>query len=62
MTFEESKEILRAFDREGVRYALVGSMAMAAQGIVRATRDMDVFVSPEPERGPAEARAPLSIR
>jgi len=40
MTFEESKEILRAFDREGVRYALVGSMAMAAQGIVRATRDM----------------------
>ena len=26
---------------------LVGSMAMAAQGIVRATRDIDIFVSPD---------------
>jgi hypothetical protein len=25
---------------------LVGSMAMAAQGLVRATRDMDIFVDP----------------
>jgi hypothetical protein len=32
-----------------VRYVLVGSMAMAAQGLVRATRDMDFFVSPDPE-------------
>ncbi|MBI4262811.1 MAG: hypothetical protein HY657_00400 [Acidobacteria bacterium] len=39
--------ILAAFDRHRVAYALVGSMAMAAQGIVRATRDMDVFVSPD---------------
>jgi hypothetical protein len=49
MTFEEAKEILGAFEREGVRYVLVGSMAMAAQGLVRATRDMDFFVSPDPE-------------
>ncbi len=49
MTFEEAKTILRALEREGARYALVGSMAMAAQGLVRATRDMDFFVSPEPE-------------
>lgn len=61
MTFEESKEILRAFDREGVRYALVGSMAMAAQGIVRATRDMDVFVSPEPENVDRLKRALRSV-
>ena len=28
---------------------LVGSMAMAAQGLVRATRDVDLFVAPDPE-------------
>jgi hypothetical protein len=49
MTFEEAKEILAAPEREGVRYVLVGSMAMAAQGLVRATRDIDFFVSPDPE-------------
>jgi hypothetical protein len=49
MDFEEAKQILRAFEREEVRYVLVGSMAMAAQGLVRATRDMDFFVAPDPQ-------------
>lgn len=44
--FTEAKRILAAFEREGVEYVLVGSMAMAAQGVVRATRDVDFFVSP----------------
>lgn len=39
-------KILAALEREGVDYVLVGSMALAAQGIVRATRDIDIFVSP----------------
>lgn len=39
--------ILAAFERHEVAYVLVGSMAMAAQGIVRATRDIDIFVSPD---------------
>lgn len=49
MELEEVRRILAAFERHGLRYVLVGSMAMAAHGIVRATRDMDVFVSPEIE-------------
>lgn len=49
MDFEEAIQILREFEREGVRYVLVGSMAMAAHGLVRATRDMDFFVSPDAE-------------
>ena len=49
MEFEEVTRVLTAFERRGVRYVLVGSMAMAAQGIVRATRDMDVFISAEAE-------------
>jgi hypothetical protein len=49
MDFEEAKRILAAFQREGVDYVLIGSMAMAAQGLIRATRDLDVFVSPTPD-------------
>jgi hypothetical protein len=49
MTFDEAMRILAALDRHGVAYVLVGSMAMAAHGIVRATRDIDVFVDPGEE-------------
>ena len=45
MTFLEAMRILTALERHGVEYVLVGSMAMAAQGIIRATRDIDLFVS-----------------
>ncbi len=48
MSLEDAKALLTALQREGVQYVLVGSMAMAAQGLVRATLDMDFFVSPEP--------------
>ena len=47
MEFEQTKRILATFDRHGVDYVLVGAMAMAAQGLVRATRDIDVVVSVE---------------
>jgi hypothetical protein len=47
MDFAEAKQILAALEAEGVRYVLVGSMAMAVQGLVRATRDMDFFVAPD---------------
>jgi hypothetical protein len=46
MDFQEAKRILAAFEREGVEYVLIGSMAMAAQGLIRATRDLDFFISP----------------
>jgi len=44
--FEETKRILAALEREGVRYVLIGAMAMAAQGLVRATHDLDSPVDP----------------
>ena len=40
MTFPEALRLLESFERHGVAYVLVGSMAMAAQGLVRATRDI----------------------
>ena len=48
MRFEQAKSILAAFEREDVRYVLVGSMAMAAQGLIRATRDIDSSSHPTP--------------
>jgi hypothetical protein len=45
MEFEQTKRILAAFDQHRVDYVLIGGMAMAAQGLVRATRDIDVVVS-----------------
>lgn len=47
MEFSQAMRVLGAFERHGVQYVLVGSMAMAAQGIVRATRAMDVFIAPD---------------
>lgn len=42
--FEETKRILAVLEREGVQYVLIGAMAMAAQGLIRATHDLDFFV------------------
>ncbi|HUC74842.1 MAG TPA: hypothetical protein VMS04_06105 [Vicinamibacterales bacterium] len=49
MKFVEAIRILGALEHNEVEYVLIGSMAMAAQGIVRATRHLDVFVSPDEE-------------
>ena len=49
MDFDEALRILAALEREGVRYAVVGSMAMAVQGLIRATQDLDLFVAPDPD-------------
>ena len=49
MDVSEARRIVAAFERHDLQYVVVGSMAMAAQGIVRATRDMDVFIAPDAE-------------
>ncbi len=61
MDFGELRRILAALEREGVRYVLVGSMAMAAQGIVRATRDADFFVAPDEDNVARLRRALKSV-
>jgi hypothetical protein len=47
MDFDQAKALLAALEREGVRYVLIGSMAMAVHGVVRATEDIDFFVAPD---------------
>jgi hypothetical protein len=47
MDFEAIKRILQAFERERVRYAIFGAVAMSLHGLARFTEDLDVFVEPE---------------
>lgn len=61
MTFAEARRILSAFEAEGVRYVLVGAMAMAAQGLIRATRDVDFFVAPDPDNVECLRRALMRL-
>lgn len=43
------KELLLAFNANSVEYLVVGAHALAAYGHVRATKDLDVWVSPTRE-------------
>lgn len=42
------KDLLFAFNAAGVEYLIVGAHALAAHGHVRATKDLGVWVRPEP--------------
>jgi len=42
------RELLLVFNDEGVEYLIVGAHALAAYGHVRATKDLDVWVRPDP--------------
>lgn len=48
-TWEDVVATARLLNREGVRYVLVGGYALAAQGYVRMTEDIDIAVSPDAE-------------
>jgi hypothetical protein len=39
--------VFRALAQEGVRYKVVGGVALNLHGIVRATEDLDLFIDPE---------------
>jgi len=39
--------VLRALHDEGVRYKVVGAVALNLQGLARATEDLDLFVAPD---------------
>lgn len=45
MNFTEALRVLAALGDEDVAYVLIGSMAMAVHGVVRATRDIDLAVA-----------------
>lgn len=51
------RDLLAAFNAEGVEYLVVGAHALAAHGHVRATKDLDVWVRPSVSNAGRVARA-----
>ena len=43
------RDLLAEFNAAGVEFLVVGAHALAAHGLVRATKDLDLWVRPEPE-------------
>ncbi len=41
--------LVRALNREGVEYAVIGATALGLHGLARATEDVDLFVRPTPD-------------
>jgi hypothetical protein len=41
------RDLLAAFNARGVDFLIVGAHALAAHGLVRATKDLDVWIRPE---------------
>lgn len=41
-------ELLRRLGEAGAEFIVVGGLALGARGVVRATRDVDIVISPEP--------------
>ena len=41
--------LVRALNREGVDYVVVGAVALGLHGLARATGDLDLFVRPTPD-------------
>jgi hypothetical protein len=49
VTLDDVLTVLAGLERAGVRYAVFGGLAMAAHGLDRGTRDLDLFVDPDPD-------------
>ncbi|MDF2692874.1 MAG: hypothetical protein K0S65_1257 [Labilithrix sp.] len=56
-TYEDVVRIAELLESEGVEYALIGGYALALQGIVRLTEDVDVLVEPSLENSRRWVRA-----
>lgn len=44
MDRDELLRALRAFERHGLEYVIIGGAAMGLHGLVRATEDLDIFI------------------
>jgi hypothetical protein len=51
------RRIAELLEAEHVEYALIGGYALALQGIVRLTEDVDILVEPTPENARRWVRA-----
>src|SRR6266487_1867668 len=61
MDFERLQALLAAFEREGVKYAIFGAIALNLHGLARFTEDLDLFVAPEADNVERLKRALRSV-
>ena len=54
---QDFKDLLSIFNDHKVEFLIVGAHALAAHGHVRATKDLDVWISPTPENAPRTVAA-----
>lgn len=47
MDYDVTRRVLEALERAGVRYVVIGGVALNLHGLPRATEDLDIFVAPE---------------
>jgi len=47
--FDALRQVLAAFEREGVAYAIFGATALNLHGLARSTEDIDIFLEPTAE-------------
>ena len=57
MDLDDAMAVFAALEREDVAYVLVGAVALALHGEVRATLDIDLFVAPSADNVAALRRA-----
>ena len=61
MHFDVVFEVFAAFEREGVRYKVVGAVAINLVGLARGTDDLDIFIEPTAENIERMKRALKSV-
>lgn len=61
MQLDRVLDVLRAFEREQVRYVLIGGVAMTVHGLVRATQDIDFFLACDEDNVGRAKKALLSV-
>ncbi|HZQ17898.1 MAG TPA: DUF6036 family nucleotidyltransferase [Terriglobales bacterium] len=54
---EDLKELLRAFNEQGVKYLIVGGYAFGVHAEPRATKDLDIFIRSDEENSKKVFRA-----
>ncbi len=49
MDYDITRRVLAALEQAGVKYVVIGGVALNLHGLPRATEDLDIFVAPEPD-------------
>jgi predicted nucleotidyltransferase len=60
MTSAAFDEILKRLVAAGAEFVVIGGLALGARGVVRATKDIDIVISPDPENLKAVAEVAVA--